>query len=194
MTDDLKDVLQRYHDARRTALISKVEGLSEYEARLPRTPTGTSLIGIVKHVLNVEATYLGVTFGRPFPHLDELVSETAYANDPQADWYATADESVAGVIDLYRRVIAHCDETVASLDLDAVGLVPHWGDEPVTLHQILVHNLGDLTQHVGHADILREQIDGTVGLRQPGDNVPDGYDWPAYVEKLTRLAEGFRDR
>lgn len=91
-------------------------------------------------------------------------------------------------------MIAHCEETVELLDLDAVGRVPHWGDEPVTLHWILLHILSDLTQHAGQADILREQVDGEVGLRQPGDNLPDGYDWPAYVAKLTTLAERFRER
>lgn len=193
MSDELKAIWQRYYRERREALLSKVEGLSEYEARLPRTPTGTNLIGIVKHVLNVEALYLGSTFGRPFPHPEELVPAAAYEVDPQADWYATAEETSAGIIDLYRRVIAHCERTVELLDLDAVGRVQHWGDEPVTLQWILLHNLTDLTQHNGQADILREQVDARVGWRSQGDNLPDGYDWSAYVAKLTALAEGFRD-
>ena len=194
MSTDQKAIWQQYYKERRGALISKVEDLSEYEARMPGTPTGTSLIGIIKHVLNVEAVYLGATFGRPFPYAEELVAESAYEVDPQADWYATADETTAGIIDLYRRVIAHCEQTVELLDLDTVGHVRHWGDREVTLHWILVHNFNDLAQHNGQADILREQVDGSVGWRQPGDNVPDGYDWPAYVAKLTGLAEGFRDQ
>ncbi len=192
MSNDQKAIWQRYYKERRDALISKVEDLSEYEARRPRTPTGTSLIGIIKHVLNVEAVYLGATFGRPFPHVAELVADEAYEADPQADWYATADETTAGNIDLYRRVIAHCERTVELLELDAVGHVGHWGGTEVTLHWILVHNFNDLAQHNGQADILREQVDGSAGWRQPGDNVPDGYDWPAYVAKLTALAEPFR--
>ena len=194
MSTDQKAIWQRYYKERRDALISKVEDLSEYEARRPRTPTGTNLIGIIKHVLNVEAVYLGATFGRQFPHAEELVAESAYELDPQADWYATADETTAGIIDLYCRVIAHCEQTVELLDLDTVGHVGHWGGREVTLHWILVHNFNDLAQHNGQADILREQVDGSVGWRQPGDNVPDGYDWPAYVAKLTGLAERFRDQ
>ncbi len=193
MSTDQKAIWQRYYKERRDALISKVENLSEYEARRPRTPTGTSLIGIIKHVLNVEAIYLGDTFERPFPQADELVGDEAYEADPQADWYATADETTAGIIDLYRRVIAHCEQTVERLGLDTVGHVRHWGGKEVTLHWILVHNFNDLAQHNGQADILREQVDGSVGWRQPGDNVPDGYDWPAYVAKLTGLAETFRE-
>lgn len=194
MSTDQKAIWQRYYKDRRDALISKVEDLSEYQARMPRTPTGTSLVGIIKHVLNVEAVYLGASFGRPFPHADELVAEAAYDVDPQADWYATAKETTAGLIDLYRRVIAHCEQTVELLDLDTVGYVRHWGGREVTLHWILVHNFNDLAQHNGQADILREQVDGSVGWRRPGDNVPDGYDWPPYVAKLTELAERFRDQ
>lgn len=192
MPIEAKAIWQRYYRECRDALISKVEDLTEYEARMPRTPTGTNLLGIVKHVLNVEAVYLGETFDRPFPHPEELVSDEASAADPQADWYATEDETVPGVVDLYRRVIAHCEQTVDLFDLDALGRVRHWGDKEVTLHGILVHNFNDLVQHNGQADILREQVDGTVGWRRPGDNVPDDYDWPGYVTKLTEIAERFR--
>lgn len=191
MADDPKSIWQRYYRDRREALIGKVADLSEREARLPRTPTGTSLLGIVKHVLNVEAIYLGATFGRPFPASEELIPEEAYEADPQVDWYATEDETLAGIIDLYRRVIAHAEQTVEQLDLDAVGHVAHWGGREVTLHQILVHNFNDLCQHSGHVDILREGIDGATGWRRPGDNVPDGYDWPAYVARLTAIADRF---
>lgn len=191
MATDPKTTLKTYIDARREALISKVEGLSEREARLPRTPTGTNLLGIVKHVTGVEAVYLGTTFGRPFPNPEELISDEQWDVDPQADWYATEDETLEGILDLYRRVIAHGDETIEALPLDAIGHVPHWGDEEVNLHQILVHLLVDLAGHGGQADILREGADGAVGWRKPGDNVPSEYDWPAYVAKLTDLANKF---
>jgi len=191
MATDPKTTLQTYIDARREALISKVEGLSEREARLPRTPTGTNLLGIIKHVTGVEAVYLGATFGRPFPHPEELISEEQWGIDPQADWYATEDETIEGIIDLYRRVIAHGDETIEALSLDAVGHVPHWGNEEVTLHQMLVHLFADLAGHGGQADILREEADGAVGWRRAGDNIPPEYDWQTYVAKLTDIANKF---
>ncbi|OIJ24272.1 DinB family protein [Nocardioides luteus] len=191
MPADPKSTLKSYIDARREALISKVEDLPEREARLPRTPTGTNLLGIIKHVTGVEAVYLGTTFGRPFPHLEELISDEVFEADPQADWYATEDETIEGIIDLYRRVIAHGDETIDALPLDAIGRVPHWGDEEVTLHQMLVHLFADLAGHGGQADILREAADGAVGWRKPGDNIPSEYDWPAYVSKLTDIANKF---
>lgn len=191
MLSDPKSTLKTYIDARREALISKVEDLSEREARLPRTPTGTNLLGIIKHVTNVEAVYLGTTFGRPFPHPDELIADEVFDVDPQADWYATEDETVSGIIDLYRRVIAHGNETIDALPLDAIGHVPHWVSGDVTLHQILVHLFADLAGHGGQADILRETADGAVGWRKPGDNIPPEYDWPAYVAKLNEIANKF---
>jgi hypothetical protein len=189
---DPKTVLHRYLQESRDALLLKLEGLGEREVRLPRTPTGTNLLGIIKHCLNVEVGYFGPTFGRAWPSPAEIVSEEAFVADPQADWYATANETAAGIIDLYRRVWAFADETIDALPLDAAGRVPWWPENrrQVTLQRIMVHVTSDLMRHAGHADILREQIDGAVGLRRPGDNIPD-VDWPAYVDKLTALADRF---
>ncbi|TCJ31202.1 DinB family protein [Nocardioides jejuensis] len=188
----MKDVLHRYLQTSREALVWKLEGLPERELRLPRTPTGTNLLGLVKHMANVEAGYFCATFGRPCPAPDELVEESAFDTDPQADFYALATESSAGIVDLYRRVWAAADATIAALPLDAPGEVPWWPEErrAVTLGQVMVHVLTDLTRHAGHADILREEIDGSAGLRAASSNVPAGVDWPAYVAKLTALADG----
>ncbi|MFC4145926.1 DinB family protein [Micromonospora mangrovi] len=191
--DDPKTVLRHYLQASRDDLIWKLDGLSEREARLPRTPTGTNLLGIVKHCLNVEAGYFGPTFGREFPTPDELLPLSAYDEDPQADWYAREDETKDGLIDLYRRVGTFADETIELLPLDAPGRVPWWrpGAQDVTLHRIIAHVLVDLARHAGHADILREQHDGAVGWQRETSSLPDGHDWPAYVAKLTALADRF---
>ena len=190
---DPKTVLQRYLQEARDALVWKLDGLSEREARRPRTPTGTNLLGLLKHCLNVEVGYFGLTFGRDFPTPHELVPMEAYEQDPQSDWYAREDETVAGLVDLYRRVWSFADEAIAQLPLDAPGRVPWWGEggRDVALQQIIVHVTSDLARHAGQADILREQLDNAVGLQPGNTNVPDGYDWPAYVEKLTALAERF---
>jgi uncharacterized damage-inducible protein DinB len=197
--DDLKKpkaALHRYLQTDRDALLWKLDGLSEQDLRMPRTPTGTNLIGIVKHMANVEVGYFGETFGRAWPTPEELVSDEDYEADPQADWYATESETCDGIIDLYRRVWSFADETIEDLPLDALGRVPWWPEEgnPVTLQRIMVHVIDDLARHIGHADILREGIDGAVGLRTASPNIPDQHDWPAYVAKLTRLAEGFKRR
>jgi uncharacterized damage-inducible protein DinB len=194
LTDD-KTALQHYLQEARDALLWKLEGLGEREVRLPRTPTGTNLLGIVKHALNVEVGYFGATFGRSWPTPDELVPDSAYETDPQADWYATETETAAGLVDLYQRVWSFADETIASLPLDAPGRVPWWseGRQDVTLLRVVVHVTADLARHAGHADILREQIDASVGLDAGRTNIPD-LDWPAYVSKLTDLAERFPAR
>jgi hypothetical protein len=190
---DPKVVLRTYLQEARDALVWKLDGVDERAARLPRTRTGTNLLGIVKHCLNVEAGYFGPTFGREFPSPDELVPMQQYDDDPQADWYARADESKDGVVDLYRRVWSFADETIEQLPLDAPGQVPWWreGRRDVTLQRVIVHVTCDLARHAGHADILREQHDNAVGLLQRDTNLPDGYDWPAYVTRLAELAERF---
>lgn len=191
---DPKSVLYHYLQLTREALVWKLEGLGERESRLPRTPTGNSLLGVLKHCLNVEVGYFGPTFGREFPTPHELVTMEAFATDPQADWYAREDETKNGLIDLYRRVWAFADQTIAELPLDAVGHVPWWrpGRQEATLQRVIVHVIYDLARHAGHADVLREQLDGAIGWERESTNVPDDYDWPAYVARLTTLADRFQ--
>jgi hypothetical protein len=195
MTDlsDPKTMLTHYLRRARDGLLLKLDGLSERELRLPRTPTGTNLLGIVKHCSNVEWGYLGLTFGRTFPEEHLLVPMDAYDTDPQADWYATEDESAEQVVDVYRRVAAFADETIDALPLDTVGRVPWWPEDraETTLHHLAVRVIDDTSRHAGHADILRELHDGAVGLNRAATNLPDGYDWPTYVERLTELAQRY---
>jgi uncharacterized damage-inducible protein DinB len=190
MTDsDAKADLHRYLRRGREALLWKLEGLGEYDLRRPMTPTGTNLLGLVKHVATVEAGYLGETFGRPFPEPLPWIDEDA---EPNADMWATADQTREQVEGLYRRVWAHSDATIDALDLDAVGHVPWWPDErsKVTLHRVLVHMIAETERHAGHADIVRELIDGTVGLRRDNDNMAPGDEawWADYRERLEQVA------
>lgn len=189
---DLKAVLQRYLQSSREALLWKLEGLDEHDLRLPRTPTGTNLLGLVKHMANVEIGYFGDTFGRAWPTPGERVADAVFDADPQADFYATDAESAPTITGLYRRVWTFADATITELPLEAPGRVPWWPAEraDVTLGQVLVHVLTDLTRHCGHADIVREGIDGAVGLRTEATNIPDA-DWPAYVAKLHGIAAHF---
>ena len=190
--EDPKATLQRYLQLAREALVWKLEGLSEYDIRRPMTPTGTNLLGLVKHVASVEAGYLGDVMGRPFPETLDWADESA---EPNADMWATAEESREDIVGLYRRVWAHSDVTIATLDLDAVGNVPWWPEHrnPVTLHTLLVHMIAETNRHVGHADIVRESIDGGAGLRADNSNLPDADAawWAGYrgrVEAAARAA------
>jgi uncharacterized damage-inducible protein DinB len=190
---DQKAVLRRYLQAARDALVWKLDGLSERDARLPRTPTGNNLLGILKHCLNVEVGYFGPTFDREFPTPHELVPDEVLEQDPQADWYASADETIDGLVDLVRRVWVFADTTIDELSLDAPGRVPWWPAErqEVTLQQIMVHVTYDVARHAGQADIMREQHDAAIGCQPASTMIPDGYDWQAYVAKLTALADRF---
>lgn len=159
---DDKAILHRYLRTRRDDLLGKLDGLAEYDARRPLTPTGTNLLGLVKHVASVELGYFGEVFGRPaameLPWLDDDA-------EPDADMWASPQETREQIVELHRFSAEHSDATIEALPLDAPGAVPWWPEERrhVTLHQILVHMCAETAQHLGHADILRELIDGTTG-------------------------------
>ena len=186
-----KRILKQYLQEAREALVWKLEGLTEKQARWPLVGSGTNLLGVVKHCANTEIGYFGPCFGRQWPHPEQLVPDAALETDPQADWYATADESVASVVDLYRRAWAFCDETIDTLPLTTVGNVQWWGSRDVTLFQIIIHVSHDVARHAGHSDILRELTDRSVGLAVGNTNIPDWQpgDQAAYLDKLTSLAE-----
>jgi len=187
---DPKADLRRYLQIAREALLWKLDGLAEYDVRRPMVPTGTNLLGLVKHVASVEAGYFGATFGRPFPEALPWLEEDA---EPNADMWATAEESREQVVGLYHRVWAHSDATIEALALDAIGHVPWWPPErsEVTLHRILVHMIAETDRHAGHADVVRELIDGAVGLRPDNDNLPpvDQAWWESYRERLEQVAQ-----
>ena len=185
---DPKADFHRYLQEARDALLWKLDGLGEYDVRRPMVPTGTNLLGLVKHVAGCELGYFGDTFGRahdePLPDFDP--------DEPNADMWATADESREQIIGLYHRAWRHSDATIDDLPLDAIGHVPWWpaGQNEVTLHHVVVRMTAETHRHAGHADIVRELIDGSVGLRAERDNMADGDKawWASYWNQLDRVA------
>jgi Protein of unknown function (DUF664) len=180
--------LHHYLQAAREALLWKLDGLGEYDIRRPMTPTGTNLLGLVKHVASVEAGYFGDTFGRPFA--DPLPWSQ---DEPNSDMWATPAEPREQIVGLYHRAWAHSDATISTLPLDATGRVPWWPADrsEVTLHRILIHVIAETDRHAGHADIVRELIDGAAGLSDGNDNMPPGDRawWENYRSQLERAAE-----
>ncbi|MFF7592270.1 DinB family protein [Kitasatospora purpeofusca] len=185
-----KKDLRTYLQDARDALLWKLEGLSEYDVRRPLTPTGTNLLGLVKHATAAEALYFGETFGRPVEAPKPWITGDA---EPNADFWATPEESRELIVGQYRAACAHADETIAALPLDALGRVP-WGDRSaVTLHHSLVHMTAETQRHAGHADIVRELVDGATGQRRDGENTAPGDRawWAAHrarVEQAARTA------
>ena len=187
--DDEKTQLHDYLQIARDAVLWKLEGLSEYDVLRPLVRTGTNLLGLVKHLASVEVGYFGDTFDRPFGEPMPWWDDDA---DPNDDLWATADESREQMIDFYRRAAAHADATIDALDPSAVGHVPWWPVDrrEVTLHRTLVHVIAETNRHAGHADIVRELIDGSAGLRLGRYNMPEQDEawWRHYTDKLERVA------
>ena len=184
---DLKSDLQSYLQGARETLVWKLAGLGEYDIRRPLTPTGTNLLGLVKHSAGTQLRYFGTVFGRSHD-----VSLPWWTDDaePNADLWATAEESRDDIVDLYRATWEVSDATIAELPLEARGRVPWWGDDVVTLHHVLVHVTAETQRHAGHADIVRELIDGSAGLLEGHDNLASGDPlwWSAHRERVEAAA------
>ncbi|MFE7795170.1 DinB family protein [Streptomyces sp. NPDC057460] len=174
----------------REALVRKLDGLSEYDIRRPLTSTGTNLLGLVKHSATWEARYFGEVFGRPFPEPLPRWDDKAASG---TDLWVAKDETREQMIGLYQRVREHADATIDELAIDAPGHVPWWPRPNVKLFNILVHMLTETNRHAGHADILREQLDGAVGVEQSrGMQEYDAAYWAnhrAKVELAARAAD-----
>ncbi|RZU63621.1 DinB family protein [Zhihengliuella halotolerans] len=186
------EMLTRYLQEQREALLWKLDGVGEYDARRPMTATGTNLLGLVKHVASMEIGYFGEACGRPNAVDMPWLAETAEPND---DMYATVDESREWVVDLYRRAWANTNAVIAELGLDAEAVVPWWGEKTrrTDVRRLIVHMIAETARHTGHADIVREQIDGFAGLYDGNDNLPDDDRawWDAYRARVQVAAEAF---
>ena len=197
-TSDPKTDLHRYLNEGREALLWKLDGLSEYDIRRPLTPTGTNLLGLVKHLAAMEIGYFGDVFDRPLPDRPVWSTAEGMFAELNVELWARADESREYITGWYQRACAHSDATIDALDLGSPGQVPWWraGHNDVTLHRILVHQIAETHRHAGHADIVRELIDGAAGLRADNSNLAEDDDpawWAAYrdrVEQAARAAGG----
>jgi hypothetical protein len=184
---DGKADLHRYLQDAREALLWKLDGLSEYDVRRPLVPSGTNLLGLVKHVTGVELGYFGGVFGRP--SADQVNWDES---DPMSDMFAFPEESRESITALYRRTWAHSDATIDALPLDAVGHVPWWApdDNQVTLHHVLVRVATETARHAGHADLVRELIDGAAGWTASRSNLPPGDQswWQSHYDRVAQAA------
>jgi Protein of unknown function (DUF664) len=172
----------------REAMLWKLDGLSEYDIRRPLTYTGTNLLGLIKHLSIWDSRYFGEVFERPFP---EPLPRWDDAAERGADMWATEDESREEIVDRYRRVWEHSDATINALAIDAPGNVPWWPRPDVKLFNIMVHVLTETNRHAGHADILREQLDGKVETDAQSTALQerDAASWQARRAKIERAAK-----
>lgn len=185
---DLKSELHRKLQDARSGLLSRLEGLDEYGLRRPMTPTGTNLLGLVKHLTGNECVYFGDSFQRPAPVTLPWVEDGSIWQG--ADMWATPDEPSEYLIGLYRRVCEHSDQTIADLHLDTPGSVPHWPEDrrQTTLGVLLIRMVAETAQHAGHIDIIRELIDGRAG---PEHDAIDDATRREYLSTVQRAADAF---
>ncbi|HEY1321901.1 MAG TPA: DinB family protein [Streptosporangiaceae bacterium] len=185
---DVKEELHRQLQAGRAGLLSKLGNLSEHDRRRPMTPTGTNLLGLVKHLAGLEYGYLGESLGYPAPESLPWIEDGSIWQG--ADMWAKADESSEYITGLYQRACAHADGVIAALDLAAPGSVAHWPADrrDTTLGALLIRMVAETAQHAGHADIIRELIDGKGG---PDQAAIDESTWREYVAQVQAAADTF---
>ena len=188
MTDPVAVELQKYLQSTRALLLAKLDGLSEYDRRRPLVPSGTNLLGLVKHLVGVEYVYLGTSVGRPPEKL--LPWEEDGSVWEGADMWALPSESTEYITDLYRNACAHSDRSIAELPLDTPAEVPHWGEDHrrTTFGELLVRVVDETAHHAGHADIVRELIDGQGGADA---DMMDEAGWTEFYSKIQKAAESF---
>jgi uncharacterized damage-inducible protein DinB len=149
------ETLTAYLDFHRATLLMKVDGLDDERLRRPMVPSGTSLLGIVKHLAYVERWWFTQVFA------GQQATYPWTEDDPDADWRIEPEETTEQILRLYRD---ECDRSrgivAASSSLDDIVQHPR---RELSKRWILVHMIEETARHNGHADILREQLDGRTG-------------------------------
>jgi uncharacterized damage-inducible protein DinB len=154
-TGDEKESLRVSLDRHRDAVMWKLEGLDDEQLRRPMTPSGTNLLGLVKHLAAVEYGWFCETFGRetePLPFDPD---------DENADLRVEPQETTLGVVEFYGRARAAADRVVDELTVEDLGT--SWSGDTVSLRWVLIHMIEETARHAGHMDIVRELIDGATG-------------------------------
>ncbi|MFF7633156.1 DinB family protein [Kitasatospora sp. NPDC008050] len=155
-TGDEKTSLHVALDRHRDAVLWKLEGLDDEQLRRPMTPSGTNLLGLVKHLGGAELGWFCETFGResgPLPFDFEV--------DESSDMRVEPHESTADILAFYARARAAADTVIGELGLEDLGT--SYSGNAVSLRWVLIHMTTETARHAGHVDILRELIDGSAG-------------------------------
>jgi len=147
-------MLTAWLDFHRATLLRRLEGLDDVDLRRPLVPSGTSLLGIVKHLAYVERWWFCIVFA------GQLLDVPWTDEDPDADWRIEPDDTTEEVIALYGREIARARTCIEGAGPDDIARYP---SSAKTLRWIMVHMIEETARHNGHADVIRELIDGSTG-------------------------------
>ncbi|MEN3356127.1 MAG: hypothetical protein V7637_109 [Mycobacteriales bacterium] len=155
LTGGEKESLQASLDRHRDVVVWKLDGLTDEQVRRPMVPSGTTMLGLVKHLAAVDCGWFCDTFGRPtepLPFDDD---------DPEADLRVEPDETTADILAFYARARAASDKVIEEVPVDELGT--SWSGDQVSMRWVLIHMVEETARHAGHLDILRELIDGSTG-------------------------------
>ncbi|HEY4607864.1 MAG TPA: DinB family protein [Ilumatobacteraceae bacterium] len=153
--------LCEFLDYQREALIGKLRGLTAEQARVSPTASALSLLSLVKHSAIWERRWFQIIVaGRSFPREWPDVPDVA-SDEPNPTFRLTQEDTIETVVDDYRAQIAASNEILGSFDLDGRCVRSDKADE--TVRWVALHMIEETARHAGHADIIRETIDGTRG-------------------------------
>jgi uncharacterized damage-inducible protein DinB len=153
-----RDMLRAFLDYQRATLAMKCDGLTDAELRKQSMPPSTlSLLGLVRHMAEVERAWFRRVFednDAPMVWSEKIDFQAAYdaSTSTRAEAFSAWEEEVENS----RRIEREAES------LDVAGHQPRWGED-VSLRMVMVHVLLEYGRHNGHADFLREGVDGTVG-------------------------------
>jgi hypothetical protein len=181
--------LHRYLQQGRDALLRTLEGLGEFDTRRPLVPSGTNLLGLVKHLAGVELGYLVESVGRDAPVLPWNEDGSVWDS---ADMWATPGQTRDHLVGLYRHAWALSDASLAEVPLDAPAEVAWWSQDKryTTFGHLVVRVVAETAQHAGHAEVLRETLDGQAGRDHDVQGDPQW--WSDYVARIQAAADTFR--
>ena len=160
---DEPSVLLGYLDYHRTVLVRKAEGITDDQARLAACPPSElTLMGLIRHMADVERYWFrrrlaGEDIGPIYS------SEDPDVGDPDGDLHPGPDDTMAATFAAWRAEVAEADANIAAASLDDVERTSLGNGEPGSLRRVIVHLIEEYARHCGHADLLRQAVDGTTG-------------------------------
>ncbi len=158
---DEKQTLLDFLNYQRTVLLRKTEGLTDEQACKTLPPSSLTLKGLLKHLTLVElhwAVYVVQGDDMPSPW-----AEAPWDDDPDWELTTAADDALADLQARYTEALAVADAIYDSMPLDQIAARPGDDERLPSLRWVLVHMIEEHARHLGHADFLRQAIDGAVG-------------------------------
>jgi uncharacterized damage-inducible protein DinB len=158
---DERTTLREFLEYYRATLLLKADGLNEQQARQRLGPSEMTLLGLVRHMVEVERAW----FRRRLSG-EDIGYEYCDDEDRDRDFHPGPDDTLAEAVATFR---AECDRSrtieadIASLEQQTIAGIEGYDGEPVSLRWVLVHMIEEYARHAGHADLIRESIDGAVG-------------------------------